>query len=82
MNGFNLPAKLGRVLVTVLDVLFFVALLILLLAWLFNPLKWNISSAHLTIHCDWKPVVAPVELLAARYLIRRRLHPHPAGLLE
>lgn len=70
---------------SVLDLALLAALLILPLVWLCDQIKLDLQVARISIRWNWKPVLMPVLLFAARSLAVlwfRRRGLAPAGLFE
>ncbi|MDD5678643.1 MAG: GDSL-type esterase/lipase family protein [Kiritimatiellae bacterium] len=68
-----------------LDLLLAVAILIMLLAWLLDPFRFNLGPMHLTIHGGLKPILVLVLILGVRRLLAwafARGYPHVRGLWE
>lgn len=78
--SYTSPAPRSRRLIG-LDLLLIVTLLILPLAWFFDPLK----GAWGSVHWGWKPVLAPLLVVALRSLVKRRIagpEAAPTGISE
>jgi hypothetical protein len=59
--------------VGLLDELFLLALMLLPVAWILDPLRLSLGPVHLSLHWGWKPVLAPVLFLAGGWGLRRVL---------
>lgn len=64
---------MGRLGLGLLDGLFLLALLLLPVVWILDPLRLSVGPLHLSSHWGWKPVLAPVLFLACGWGLRRAL---------
>lgn len=71
MKIFRLTSSrfIGVLCLGLFDLLLVVALLIMLLAWLLNPFRFNLGPMHLTIHGELKPILILVIILGMRQLL-------------
>lgn len=71
MRVFRLQScrSVGVFCLGLLDLLVVVAFLIMLLAWLLNPFRFNLGPMHLTIHGGLKPILILVFILGARQIL-------------
>ncbi len=66
MDKLSRKRLLYGICLTSLDLFLIIGLLLLPLAWLFDPLKINWWHLRLSVGWGWKPVLIPVLILLAR----------------